>query len=353
MDDIVLLKKRLDSGDMAGYISAMPDHLLEGAQIAREADLGGLETETFHTLVIAGMGGSAIGGEIARSYLSEEIPIPFLVQRHYRLPGFVNKKSLVICSSYSGNTEETVAAYRHALSRGANILVITSGGELAQRAAADKIPLVLIPKGIPSPRAALGYSLAPLLTILFRLGLCTAPFEEIEEAASLMRNRLPGYTPDSDKNKALEMARLLHGTIPVIYASQDHLDAVATRFKGQICENAECLAFSNVFPEFNHNELVGWGELYGLEEKISAVIISDDGDHNRIKARMKIVGDYLESKGRRVLRIQAEKVSELAKITLLVQLGDFTSYYLALLSGVDPTPVKAIDYLKNKMSEIK
>ena len=353
MDDIIELKKKLDGGDMAGLISAMPAHLLDGMRIAKEADLGGLETEAFHALILAGMGGSAIGGDIARSYLSREIPIPFVVQRHYRLPGYVNKRSLVICSSYSGNTEETVSAYREAEARGANILVITSGGELAQRAAADNIPSLIVPGGIPAPRAALGYSIAPLLTILFRLGLCLEPYEEIQEASLMMKQRLPTYATAGESNRALELAKYLHGTMPLIYAAQDHLDAVAVRFKGQICENAECLAFANFFPEFNHNELVGWGKLHGLEDKLSAVVISDEDDHSRIRARMRIVAESLEQEGRRVVRIQAERVAEFAKMMLLIQLADFTSYYLALLNGVDPTPVKAIDYLKEKLSKIK
>ncbi|MEE9554841.1 MAG: bifunctional phosphoglucose/phosphomannose isomerase [candidate division Zixibacteria bacterium] len=353
MDNIVALKNSLDKSDMFGNIAAMPDHLLEGARLGRDADLGNLKSGTFHSLVIAGMGGSAIGGEVARSYLSEDITIPFLVQRHYNLPGFVNKKSLVICSSYSGNTEETLSAYHDAHSRGANLLVITSGGELAERAETDHVPLVTIPGGIPAPRAAFGYSLAPLLTIIFRLGLCPSPFKEIEEAAAVMKSRLPGYAADNDDNPALSLARELYSTIPIIYAGQDRLDAVATRFKGQICENAKCLAFANVFPEFNHNELVGWGELYCLEDKITALIINDDDDHPRIKARAKIVGDYLKSIGKRVITIPNERISGLSGIMLMIQLADFVSYYLALLNDVDPTPVVAIDFLKKRMSDIK
>lgn len=353
MDDIVSLKKRLDKSDMFGNIAAMPDHLLEGTRIGRNADLGNLETETFHSLVIAGMGGSAIGGEVVRSYLSDEIAIPFLIQRHYRLPAFVNRKSLVVCSSYSGNTEETLSAYRDAHSRGANLLVITSGGELGERALNDRVPLIFIPKGIPAPRAAFGYSLAPLLTMIFRLGLCSSPYDELEKAAAAMKNRLSEYVPGNDDNPALVMARELHGKIPIIYAAQDRLDAVATRFKGQICENAECLAFANFFPEFNHNELVGWGELYEMENKIVALIINDANDHPRIKARTEIVSEYLKSKGRQVLTIPAGKEPGLTGIMLLIQFADFVSYYLALLNGLDPTPVAAIDYLKKKMSEIE
>lgn len=352
MDDIISLKNRLDSSDMFGKISALPENLLKGMELAKNANLGVLETQTFHSLVIAGMGGSAIGGEIAASYLAGEMPIPIVVQRHYQLPGFVNKRSLVICSSYSGNTEEALSAYDDGLSRGANMLAITSGGELSARAAADHVPAVIIPGGLP-PRAALGYSFAALMVSLYRLGISDPPFEEIEEAALFVKNRTGRYAPEKEDNPALALARRLQDKIAVIYAAKDSLDAVASRFKCQICENAETLAFSNSFPEFNHNELVGWGRNNVIMEKFIALIITDTVEFPRIKSRCEIVGDYLREKGHEVVEITAENAPDLARIFLLIQLADFTSYYLALLDGVDPTPVVPIDILKKKLSEIK
>jgi glucose/mannose-6-phosphate isomerase len=310
-----------------------------------------MESETFDSVVLSGMGGSAIAGDIIRSYLSDEIKIPFLVQRHYCLPEFVGKNTMVICSSYSGNTEETLSAYEDALSKRAKLIVMTTGGKLGARAGADKVPGVKIPAGLP-PRAALGYSFAPLLTLISRLGLCESPENDIRQAAAAMRDRLELYMAESKGNAPLALAKKIHGSIPVIYAGQDHLDAVAWRFKGQICENAGCLAFVNVFPEFNHNELVGWDELYGLDKKLTIIILRDNDDHPRIKARMNIVSQYLEANGRQVVNIQLENGKGLAKIFLWIQYVDFVSYYLALLNGVDPTPVKAIDYLKGKLSEI-
>jgi len=353
MGDYPKLKSEFDKTDMFGLISTMPDNLIDGMRIARDADLGHLETETYHSLVISGMGGSAIGGDLAKSLLIESAPIPIFVQRHYNLPGFVNKRSLVICSSYSGNTEETLSAYRKALSTGANLLVITSGGELASRAKADHVPSVIIPSGIPAPRAALGYSLAPLLVILFRLGLCPPPFEEIEDAASAMRTKLKHYQPENNDNPAISLAEEIHGKIPVIYAAQDNFDAVATRFKGQICENAECLAFANVFPEFNHNELVGWGELYEFSENLMTIIMRDQDDHPRIKARMDIIAGILREKGVNVHELSTFAGDKLTRILLTIQFADFVSYYLALLNQLDPTPVKPIDDMKSKLAKIK
>ncbi len=351
MDENADLKERLDTQDMLGNIRAMADHLEEGISIGQNVDMRNIESETFNAVVLSGMGGSAIAGDIMRSYLSNQVQIPFLVQRHYRLPEFVNRKTLVICSSYSGNTEETLSAYDDAVSRGAKLIVMTTGGELGAKAREDSVPMVEIPNGLP-PRAALGYSFAPLLIIISRLGLCNPPANDIGQAATAMRDRLERFMPESENNTALALANDIHGTIPVIYAGQDHLDAVAWRFKGQICENAGCLAFVNVFPEFNHNELVGWDELYGLDTKFSIIILRDSKDHHRIKARMDIVSQYLETRGYKVIALQAENGEGLTRVFLWIQYIDFVSYYLALLNGVDPTPVEAIDYLKEKLSEI-
>jgi glucose/mannose-6-phosphate isomerase len=296
------------------------------------------------------MGGSAIAGDLIKSLLISKFQIPFLVQRHYKLPGFVNKNSLVICSSYSGNTEETLSAYDDAVAAGAKIIVITTGGKIAIRAAQNQTPVVIIPAGLP-PRAALGYSIATLLTILWRLGYSAFTDQQILEAAAALKDRLPCYIPESDNNPALELARKIHGKIPLIYAGQDSLDAVATRFKGQICENAECLAFANQFPEFNHNELVGWGHLFGLEGKIIAIMLRDDCDHDRVKKRFDIVSAYLKDKGHEVIELSTEDGGSLTRVFLLIQLVDYCSYYLALLGGVDPYTITAIDYLKEELSK--
>ena len=351
MDDLSDRNRRLDTQDMFGHIKAMADHLEEGISIGRDVDLRSIESEVFDAVVLSGMGGSAIAGDIVRSHIIGRIRIPFLVQRHYNLPGYVNEKTLVICSSYSGNTEETLSAYDDAVSKGAKLVVMTTGGKLGAKASADGVPVARIPNGMP-PRAALGYSVAPLLTIISRLGLCDQVEQDLGRAAEVMRDHLKRYIHENNDNPALALAKKIHGTVPVIYAGQDHLDAVAWRFKGQISENAGCLAFVNVFPEFNHNELVGWDELYGLHKKFTIIMLRDSDDHPRIKARMDIVSQYLESRGYKVVNLQVEDGRGLTKIFLWIQYVDFISYYLALLNGVDPTPVEAIDYLKGKLSEI-
>ncbi|OGC94328.1 MAG: bifunctional phosphoglucose/phosphomannose isomerase [candidate division Zixibacteria bacterium RBG_16_53_22] len=351
MDDIMQLKMALDSRDMYGMIAGMPDHLEEGLAIGRSVDLRNLEAETFHSVLVAGMGGSAIAGDIAKSYLLDQLDIPLWVCRHYDMPEFVNKRTLVIASSYSGNTEETLSAYDRALDRGARVIAISTGGKLAEKAAADDVPLMRIKPGL-QPRAALGYSLAPLLMVLSRFGLCQDQGHDILVAAASMRRWAKAYAPDSVDNPALQLARELRGTIPIIYAGYDRFDAVAYRFKCQVNENAETPAFANVFPEFNHNELVGYRGLYGLNDTFSVVILRDNQDHRRIKARMDIVTLLLKEKGIKVLTLESHPGSELERIFYFIQLLDFASYYMALLNGLDPYPVQAIDHLKNELSKV-
>jgi glucose/mannose-6-phosphate isomerase len=350
MDKMGALIERLDSSGMLGHIRSMPDHLDTGLEIGEKVNLRDLETETFYSLIVAGMGGSAIAGDLIRTHLMNEIRIPFQVQRHYRLPGFVGRRTLVVCSSYSGNTEETLSIYDDAMARGARVIAVTTGGKLAAKAGEDGVPLVEIPDGLP-PRAALGYSFAPLLVIISRLGICDPKSSDISRAASALRAKLTEYLPSEGNNDALFVARELHGTIPVIYAGCDHLDGVAWRFKGQLCENAENLAFVNMFPEFNHNEIVGWNLPRRLLENLAVIILGGKRDHPRIAARMEIVSAYLKGKIPKVIRLDRQFDEGLTNTLLWVQYVDFVSYYLAVLNGVDPTPVKPIDYLKKKLLE--
>lgn len=351
MADFQALRQKYDSHDIYGMICSMPSHLEDGLAIGRRVDLQRLEFESFHSVVIAGMGGSAIAGDLLRSYLYGTIQIPFSVIRHYRLPGFVNKKTLVICSSYSGDTEETLAAYDNAFDRGAKLIVITSGGKLANKAEHDGIPVIMIKGGLP-PRAALGYSFAALLAVASRIGLCGDQYPEPEQAIGSLKRWMGNYGPDKQNNPAIMLAEKISGKIPIIYAGFERFDAVATRFKGQLNENAKSHAFVNIFPEMCHNELVGWQKLHDLDKKLIAIIIRDTQEHKRIRIRMEIVSDYLREKDFEVVILESQAGTELERMFYFIQYFDFTSYYLALLQGLDPYPIAPIDYLKNKLSKL-
>jgi glucose/mannose-6-phosphate isomerase len=351
MVDYQDLKQRLDSHDMFGMISALPNHLKEGLAIGLNVNLQNLEMETFHSVIVAGMGGSAIAGDLVRSYLYNAIQIPFIICRHYCLPGYANKKALVICSSYSGDTEETLSAYDNALDKGAKVVAITTGGKLARKAEHDGIPLLRIKGGLP-PRAALGYSFASLLTIISRLGLCSDQCDEIEHTINSLNRWMSLYQPENTDNPAIKLAEKIHGSIPVIYSGYERLDAVATRFKGQLSENAKTLAFTNVFPELSHNELVGWQVSNASDRQFMVIILKDAQEHKRLKLRMEIVTQYLREKNTEVSILECRAGIDLERMFYFIQYLDFASYYLAMLNGVDPYPIAAIDYLKDKLSKM-
>jgi glucose/mannose-6-phosphate isomerase len=342
----------IDKSDMYGHVCRFPAQVEEAVAIGRGAHLGRLHCEDVGAIVVAGLGGSAIGGDLVRSYLAEWLKVPMLVVRDYVLPNFVGPRTLVIVSSYSGNTEETLSAYSQALAAGARILVFTSGGELARRAAEDGHPVVTIPGGL-MPRAALGYSFFPMLIALERLGFCPDQASAIDETREVLAGRvarLGSNVPQAD-NSAKQAAVGWHKHVPVLYAGTVRFDAVALRIKCQIAENAKQLAFANVFPEFNHNELVGYGTIEHVAKLLTVCIVRDKGDHRRTGFRMAIVRKMIADLGIPVTEAESVGKSPLARMFSVVQWGDFASVYLAILNQVDPTPIQAIERLKHELAE--
>ncbi|MDE3056827.1 MAG: bifunctional phosphoglucose/phosphomannose isomerase [Bacteroidota bacterium] len=325
---------------------------VEGAAAIGETARIKLSAASIRNIVVSGLGGSAIGGDLLRSYLAGEINVPIAVSRHYFLPRYVNEKSLVIISSYSGNTEETISSHKDAAKRKAKILCITSGGTVKAFAQQKKHPLIEIPGGLP-PRAALGYSFFPTLTALSKLGLIRTQKKEIKETIALLQKKSDVYSNhESENNPALELAKKVHGKLPVMYSSADRFDTVNLRWRGQFAENAKMLSYGNLFPELNHNEIVGWEAQKDVMQKIHVVMLRDRDDHPRVQLRMEItkniIGDFADG----ITEVQSEGTSLLARMFSLLYLGDWVSFYLAMLNHVDPTPVKKIDFLKNELSKV-
>ncbi len=344
--------KKIDQSGMYEVIYDFPAQLEDGLKRAKEILLPRWGRMQVRNIVVAGLGGSAIGGDLARSYLAKNIRIPFVICRNYTLPNWVLPATLVIVSSYSGNTEETLSALQDALQRGAKIISLTSGGEMERISAREKIPCVLLPKGY-QPRAALGYSFAPILVLVERLGFVDGEETNLGKVKDFLEKNRNKYRVEikSEKNPAKQLAMKLHKKLPIIYASTDHFDAVSTRWKGQFCENAKMLAFNNVFPEFNHNELVGWKVLSDYRDDLIVVILKDSGDHPRIQKRMEIVKGIIEKLKVEVIEVESSGENLLSRMFSLIQLGDFTSFYLSILNGEDPSPVKVIDFLKNELAK--
>lgn len=344
--------KKIDQGGMYDFIYKFPSQFEDALELTKETQLPDWDKSQIKSIVVAGLGGSAIGGDLVRSYLTERLDIPFFISRNYTLPNFVGSSSLVFVSSYSGNTEETLSAFEDASRRDAKIICITSNGKVENISSEEKIPCVLLPKGF-QPRAALGYSFVPILTMLERLGFVQGEEDNIKKTKEFLISNRNKYLIEvnTEKNEAKKLATKLHRRLPIIYASNDHFDAVCTRWKGQFCENAKMLAFNNVFPEFNHNELVGWKVLSDYQDDLMVVILKDKEDHPRIQRRMEIVKGIIEKQKVEVIEEESHGENLLARIFSLIQLGDFTSFYLAILNEEDPTPVKVIDYLKNELAK--
>ena len=308
----------------------------------------------FKNIVFAGLGGSAIGADLVKSYLYFESKVPISAAREYELPAYVDSSTLVFVSSYSGNTEETLSAYSEALGKGSHIIAFSSGGKLKEYAAKDKITFIEIPKGLP-PRAALGYSSIVPLGVLAKLRLIkniTGALNEMIKTLEELRDKCLKPAIAQKDNIAKYIAARLFDKLTFIYSSSVHFDAVATRFRGQLNENSKTLALTHVFPEMNHNEIVGWENPKKLFKNFVVIMLRDKYMHPRVSLRMDITKEMIRKEGVNVLEIWSRGQDLLSRMFSLIYIGDFISFYLAILYGVDPTPVGKVNYLKQRLGEV-
>jgi glucose/mannose-6-phosphate isomerase len=351
LDDIQIYK-RLDPENMREHLHGLPQQCRTAWDKAKEFQLP-RDYANIDKVVILGMGGSATGGDLVRSlFSSKKKPIIF-VSRDYNLPAFVDHKTLVIASSYSGNTEETLSAFSQALDKKCKKLAMTTGGRLKALAEDAKVPVFVI-NYIAQPRAAVGYGFMSLIAFLQKLGLLedkTAEVKAMIQDLDKLLEELKETVP-TGSNRAKQLATKLHGKIAVIYGA-GILSEVAHRWKTQINENSKAWAFYEVFPELNHNAVVGYQFPQELASKIYVVLLRSSSLHPRILIRYQVTSELLEQSGISHETIDSRGKSELSQMMGLIYLGDWTSYYLAILYEIDPTPVKAIDYLKKRLSEVK
>jgi glucose/mannose-6-phosphate isomerase len=319
----------------------------EGWKIADQSDAYA-RVESPNRLLLCGMGGSSIGGALLESLSFESSGIPVGLCRRYVVPSWAQEDTLVVCTSYSGNTEETLSAYDDAGRRGARRFCITSGGELARRAEAEDVPFVTIPGGLP-PRAALPYTFVPLLQLASRLGIVRVEDADMRRVASLLRDLGSEYG-DNTPNEATVVADYLVGRIPIIYSGTGLLAAVNLRWRGQIQENAKCPAFGNVYPELNHNEIEGWESSSDVLGMFAVVELAEADDPAPVRRRMDVTRSLLEEKAAGWYRFEPQGDTPLDRMLSGVVLGDWVSYYLARLLEVDPMPVALIDALKAALS---
>ncbi len=308
---------------------------------------------TPQNLLVAGMGGSGIGGDYLRALLEAQGTLPALVVRDYTLPNFVGTDTLVFAVSYSGNTEETLACYHQARERGAMIIALSSGGELQALAQRDGVPFLSIPGGQP-PRTALGYLFFPLVNLCERLGLLPPMGEALNQTLNRLRQMRNAYRMEvpADQNPAKQMALALYQRIPLLYGSCGPRATVAMRWKGQINENAKQHAFAYTFPELNHNEILGWVLAPHQANNWSVVVLSDPDDSAKIRTRIEVTR-RLVGESAHWHELQAEGDSLLERLMHLTYFGDFVSLYLALLNEVDPENIDHINTLKAELAKIK
>ncbi len=342
--------EHLDPGRMYTAIKAFPDHLQEGWERGKAADAFGYEADQFDGVVVCGMGGSAIGGDLVRTLIEPECLIPFQPVRNYDLPGWIGEKTLVIVSSYSGGTEETLSAFAQALERGATVVVVTSGGEARARAEKAGLKWIEIPGGL-QPRAALGYSFGVVLRMARAFGMASVSDEDMAETLGAARDRIAHYA-HMGPNPSFDMAEALHGMLPVIYSGTGLLEAVNLRWRTQIHENAKTPAVGHLFPELDHNEIMSFeaapSEIAG---RMAVVVLRDRDDHPQVKRRMDITREIVQPYMGAWYEVETEGESRLARMCSLIQLGDWVSFWLAMRQRVDPSPVGSIQKLKAMLAE--
>ncbi len=342
--------KAIDSQNMLSCVEDFSAHWRDAADRAKKFRLPKIERPD--NIVICGMGGSAIGGDILRSYLQLETKIPIEVVRNYRLPGYVGKNSLVIASSYSGNTEESLAAFTEARRRQAQRFALSTGGNLTAICKRDRVACFPLVPGF-QPRAALAHGFVPLLVFFDRWRFTAKQSAAIKETADILDKCIQQYrfASKTGRNPAKKIAQKLLHQLPVIYGAQDHMQPVAQRWQAQINENAKTLAHTNVLPEMNHNEILGWDAPDEIVTRCHLLFLQDEDDHPQTARRFSIMAPILKKKVDGITKVNSKGKGLLARMFSLIILGDFISVYLALLQDHDPTPIPAINTLKQKLAK--
>ncbi len=347
LDDIEKIKA-LDKGDMLNFCVNSAKLYGEASNLASKIKVNYPKPEN---IVVVGMGGSAIGGDLLKDWTRNKTVVPIEVNREYQLPAYAGKRTLVLISSYSGETEESLSAFLDALKRKCMIFCVSSGGALLENAERLKVPYLKVPGGMP-PRAALPYLFVPMLICLEKLGLAKGASEELNDALKLLEEISKNNAPDkpAKENFSKTLALNIGETAPAVYGFGVYR-SVAMRFKQQFNENSKCPAKWEVFSELNHNEIVGWEKADELGKCFCTVFIRDKDEPKAINIRIEITKEVVGKSGLGLFEVQVQGRSTLARMLSTVCIGDFTSVYLAFLREVDPTPVKTISYLKNTLNE--
>lgn len=321
---------------MFPLIKNFGNQLTEALVIGNKAKLG-THSKPIESVLIVGMGGSGIAGTVISELVAQESKIPIAVSKTYFLPAYINDKSLVIISSYSGNTEETVQAMQEAIKRKSKIVCITSGGEILESAKRKQIDHIVIPGGM-QPRAGFGYSLVEMFFILNHFGIISDKFKKEFKSSILLLEK----EENNIQKEAKKIAKVFLNKTPIIYSSAGH-EGVSIRFRQQLNENSKMLAWHNVIPEMNHNEVVGWTQ---RDENLVVVFFRNDSDYSRIKHRINFTKKVISKYTPRIIEINSKGSSMLERAMYHIHIADWTSALLAQMKNIDTTEVKVIESLK-------
>lgn len=339
---------QVDSLDMFGATFGLGDQMLDAASVAAAVD--GLPSgEGITSVVILGMGGSGIGGDVAAAVAAPSARVPVFVSKHYECPAWAGPDTLVLASSFSGNTEETVAAATAAADAGARMVVMASGGELERLASAWGAPLVRFDPSIPMPRAGIGAVSVSPLVILERLGLLTGVGAQITAAVEQVRRRSGQLAGEG--NPAALLARRIGRTMPLVYGGGLLGEVAAWRWKGQFNENPKVPAFCNRVPELTHNEVAGWAVNGDVTRQVlTMLMLRHDFEHPQVARRFELIAEACDEVVADVLTVQAEGDGPLAQFMDLTLVGDVATLHLALDLGVDPGPIPVLDDIKARLA---
>jgi len=339
--------RRIDRSDMLAFCVDSAKHYRAAAKTAEKVSLSYSNPEN---IVVAGMGGSAIGGELLKDWARDKAQVPIEVCRDYVLPAYAGENSLVLVMSYSGETEESLSAFLDAVKRGCMVFCVSSGGSLLEFAEKLGVPYLRVPSGMP-PRAAFPYMFVPLLRSMEKAGVVSGVSEELAGATKLLAEISGENAPEKSVkcNFAKMLASGINGSVPVVYGFGVYR-SVAQRFKQQFNENSKVPSKWEFFSELDHNEIVGWEKAGELAKCFSTIFIRDKVESDAIRSRIETTKTLLPS-GSKMFEVWSQGKSVLTRMLSNVCIGDFTSVYLAILRGVDPTPVENINLLKEKMRQ--
>ncbi len=328
---------------MNQLIARFPEQLKEALSIGRAATINP-HSEALHNIYVAGLGGSGIGADFVNEFVRNECTIPFTIGKGYDIPATVGKNTLAIASSYSGNTEETLSSFEQIKTRGAKVVIISSGGKLIELAKEHGYDYIQVPGNWPSPRACLGFSLVQQLFVLYKLDLISEKtIQSVERSIDLLETEMEAIKAD-----AKQVAERLDKKIPIIYTT-DRMESVAVRLRQQINENSKMLCWHHVIPEMNHNELVGWRD---HKEDWAVVYLRNADDHKRNAVRIDINKEIISKYADTIIEIYSKGNDLVEKAMYLVHYGDWITWYLSELHGVDSIEVDVIDYLKGELGKL-